>query len=351
MRRYGDIRKLTWRGRTSARWYVRVHDDSRSTWKCTGFSDRDCAEAIVRRWQIEAITGASAPSPGMDRTVADALELWRAQATFGRSKRYAQCIVSASRRWGEAFGGLPMREFIEAVITRYITQRAGEGKAPRTINLDLRLLRLFTAWCREEGMLRGNIVSRRLHMPEPIAVPRVLSDGDDARLLAAAAKISERVYGYVLCLLTTGFRSHLASHVEWPHVDMGARMWRIPAVLLKSKREYRQPIAARLCDWLSAHWHETGKIFGTYARRVWPKLRAEAGLAGLKQHDLRRTFITRARQAGVKLEVAMELSDHRDVRTMMRFYRRIDVSEAREAIERIDAQRKETVCGTQLRVE
>jgi integrase len=338
MTRYGDIRRMTWRGRLSEKFYVRVVDGEHSTWRCTGFADRELAEAIVHRWQLEVITGTRTAEPASVPT-ADAIRMWVEQTSMGHSRRYGECLRSAARRWTAECGHLAVSEISEDVVTQYITRKVTDGKAARTVNLDLRLLRLFFSWCIERRMITRSPVSRRLRMPEPMSTPRVLDAGDDERLLAAAARVSERAYGYVLCLLTTGFRSHLAAHVEWLHVDLPACMWRIPAALLKSRREYHQPIAPSMYAWLNEHVKTAGKIFGTYARRIWPRIRKDAGVDGIKQHDLRRTFVTLARRVHVDLEVAMALSDHQDVRTMMKYYRRVNTSETKNAIDRIDAER------------
>jgi integrase len=329
---------MTWRGRLSEKYYVRVVDGAHNTWKCTGFADRELAEAIVHRWQLEVITGTRTPAPSNVLT-AEAIRMWVEQTSIGHSRRYGECLRSAARRWTAEYGQLSVSAITEDVVTQYIMRKVCDGKAPRTVNLDLRLLRLFFSWCVERCMITRSPVSRRLRMPEPMSTPRVLDAGEDERLLAAAARVSERAYGYVLCLLTTGFRSHLASHVEWPHVDLPACMWRIPASMLKSRREYHQPIAPSMYKWLGDHVQAAGKIFGTYARRIWSRIRKDAGVDGIKQHDLRRTFVTLARRVHVDLEVAMALSDHQDVRTMMKYYRRVNASETKQAINRIDAER------------
>ena len=51
-------------------------------------------------------------------------------------------------------------------------------------------------------------------------------------------------------------------------------------------------------------------------------------------HDLRSTFITDCRLAGVDLEVTRDLAGHADISTTARFYRKISQEELREAMER-----------------
>jgi integrase len=58
----------------------------------------------------------------------------------------------------------------------------------------------------------------------------------------------------------------------------------------------------------------------------------------LKRHDLRRTFITRCRRAEIPMEITMALSDHKDVRTMLSVYRRVDECDTRQALARLEAQ-------------
>ena len=285
--------------------------------------------AIVHRWQLDAIRGAElAIAP----EIADALAQWSGFCTMGRSHNYSRIIAAFLRRVVPAFRVYTFATLSDCEILAYIQMRINSGCKPRTINLDIEMLRYFGSWCIEHGWLIRNPVHRHLHVPVPYTAPRVLTEDEEVRLLAAAAALHDRAYGFVLLLLETGFRSYLACHVRWEHVDIARGEWHIPAELAKSRREYFQPIAPRLFTWLRTHAAPNGYIYGPGARDWWYIIRARSGLPDLKRHDLRRNFVTRCRRSGILVEITMALSDHTDVRTMMAVYRRVSIDDSRGAL-------------------
>lgn len=336
MKRYGDVRRLRWRGRLSEHYFVRVIDSAtkKSTWRSTGFTDRELADAVVHRWQLEAIRGDDAPHD--DAKMADAIALWEQQVTLGRSANYQNAIRSLAKRWTEVFGATTVRSICDVRLTAYVAELIGLQRKARTINQDIKCLRAFFGWCVERGWRERNPVTRHLRLPETYVVPRVLAADEEERLLYTAKLRGERIYGYVLLLLSTGFRSRLGETVLWEHVDLVSGAWQIPAPLMKSRREYRAAVAPRLLAWMRRQEHNGGAIIGRGMRREWECVREAAGLPTLKRHDLRRNFVTVCRQSGVKLEVAMALSDHTCAQTMMAHYRRVDVSETKTALESME---------------
>ncbi len=60
-----------------------------------------------------------------------------------------------------------------------------------------------------------------------------------------------------------------------------------------------------------------------------------AGL-NLTLHDLRRVYLNRLREKGVSLETAMALTGHRNVATVMKYYREVSQDELASAVESID---------------
>jgi len=60
-----------------------------------------------------------------------------------------------------------------------------------------------------------------------------------------------------------------------------------------------------------------------------------SGIRPLRVHDLRTSFISRARRAGIPLEVTAKLAGHSDARTTLRFYRGLEEAELRAAVEKL----------------
>ena len=65
---------------------------------------------------------------------------------------------------------------------------------------------------------------------------------------------------------------------------------------------------------------------------------APAGVKGLWFHDLRRSFVTKARRAGIPESVVMRMSGHK-TRTVFERYNIVEDEDVREAVRRIEAAR------------
>lgn len=330
MLRYGDIRKLRFHGRRSLRYYVRVcKADGRTTWRCTGFVSLELARAQVRQWQLEAIGGVGA---GGTASAGDLLWRWQREQALGKSRNWERLLRGFARRVAPAVDGVTPSHVTSETVRAWIAGRLSAGRMASTVNAELALWRLWGRWLVDHGYVVRNPVPARMRLPVPWHAPRVVSPAEELRLLEAAQAQGERAYGYVLLLLSSGFRAALSERVRWEHVDIEAREWTIPAALMKSRREYRQPIMWCMALWLAAHLRAEGVIFGSDARRVWWRVRAQAGLPTLTRHDLRRSFITRCRRRGLPIEITMALADHVDLSTMLRVYRRVDADDVRGAL-------------------
>ena len=68
------------------------------------------------------------------------------------------------------------------------------------------------------------------------------------------------------------------------------------------------------------------------ANKLWLKIRAEAGLEGVRLHDLRHTFASMAIEAGLGLPVIGKLLGHNNAATTQR-YAHLAEDPAREALE------------------
>lgn len=66
----------------------------------------------------------------------------------------------------------------------------------------------------------------------------------------------------------------------------------------------------------------------------WDRIRAAAGLPGVKGHSLRKTFITRLVHAGVPLPTVSKLAGV-GVNLLVRVYTNVSVSDERDAIRRL----------------
>ena len=62
-----------------------------------------------------------------------------------------------------------------------------------------------------------------------------------------------------------------------------------------------------------------------------------AGLKGLGLHDLRRHFLNKLRSAGIPLDLAVSYTAHKDISTVMAYYREASAEQLDEAARQFDA--------------
>jgi integrase len=146
--------------------------------------------------------------------------------------------------------------------------------------------------------------------------------------------------------------------LEWRHLDLRQRLWRIPAELLKSGHDYEAPVprfaaeeltrfrntVAESCSKngtpLSDQLARNCRIFGldliSSVRRSFQAAVRRAEFDGLTLHDLRRCYVNKLRQSGVGVDIAMRVSDHRDINTFMKHYREIGRAELANAVRALE---------------
>ena len=122
-------------------------------------------------------------------------------------------------------------------------------------------------------------------------------------------------------LYLTGMRSGAAKKLEHKHVDLEAKVIRLPIELSKNKKGLTIPLRGRLLLLVQQAWnnrslecpylfHHKGEPIGDF-RKAFDTACTAAGLQGILPHDLRRSAVRNFIRAGVKESVAMRLSGHR----------------------------------------
>lgn len=107
--------------------------------------------------------------------------------------------------------------------------------------------------------------------------------------------------------------------------------WTKPAAMTKQRKIHRLPISEevavivrqrRLLAPTGCPWLFPGEIKGQPVqeiRRGWHRIRAAAGLPGLRIHDLRHTFASLLVSRGASLEMIAKLLGHAQVQTTQRY--------------------------------
>ncbi len=115
------------------------------------------------------------------------------------------------------FAKLMLSEITPTVISRYRRKRLKEEASPRSINIEVGLVRLVL----RKHKLWGNIADEVKMLPENKDVGRELSDDETHRLLTAVkASASRSLYPAFIVSTHTGLRNKELRLLKWRQVDL-----------------------------------------------------------------------------------------------------------------------------------
>jgi integrase len=150
----------------------------------------------------------------------------------------------------------------------------------------------------------------------------------------------------------TGMREGEILNLTWDRVDMGSRLIQLTKDMTKERRAKTVPISKTLRSVLMQlpDRGKEGHVF-TYADKPIKDIRDGLKRAcenvdivygrfkegGFIFHDLRRTFVTNARKAGVARNVTMKITGHSDRGNMNARYDQIDASDLIKAVDLIES--------------
>ena len=225
-------------------------------------------------------------------------------------------IALSLRNFERLAGKCNSKQITQSVIDTFILQRGNEVKRA-TLNKNIRNLKAFVNWCRENRYLNGNIKLKELKEKErPV---RSLNDTQIKNLLKAAEPCPP-IKMRILLGLGTGLRRG----------DIDFERNSISTTSRKTKRSMAsRPVSVEVMAELSKYVCSLDvgqeKLFRTkFNHRTWRKICQNAGLADLKFHDLRKTFCSLLAQNGVSTAVTQRLLEHSSPNLTNKVYTNVD---------------------------
>ena len=252
-----------------------------------------------------------------------------------------------------------------------------DGCSPATLNRDITELRLCLAKAVSAKLLKGN----PLDGLKPLKVDstpktRVLTEDEEKRLYAAldkreqemregraSANVWRKDRGYELLpdlgkldyadflkplitlLLYSGIRRGEAFNLRWSDVDFDKATIRIQGATAKTNRTRFLPMNSKVEETLGRCYRQRpsddlvfpspktgGKMDNI--KTSWSALLEDAGIAGLRLHDLRHTFATRLVESGCDLYRVQKLLGHSSISVTER-YSHLNVDDLRGVSESI----------------
>ena len=127
-------------------------------------------------------------------------------------------------------------------------------------------------------------------------------------------------------LLLTGCRKNEVLNLCWEDVDLAAREMRLPDAKTGPRTVQLSPAAAEVLARAPRVEDNPHVVPGTRPgsrmgdlQRPWERIRKRAGLDGLRLHDCRHSFASRALALGESLPTIGRLLGHRHVQTTVRY--------------------------------
>lgn len=304
------------------RWQVQVRRKGAQNLSRSFLTKAD-AQTWARQVEAEADRrGLPADPRVLDRlTVADVIRRYRdAVVPAKRGREIETIILNAFLR--QTLASVRLSELDPSQFGAYRDERLKRVK-PATINRELGILQhAFEIARRDWGIpLPQNPVAA---VRKPVLKNRRNRrlEGDELDRLLAAMESRRVAYLRPLVLLaveTSMRRSELVS-LRWRNVDLERKIAFLP--LTKNGDARSVPLSIRAVEVLSAVPRTGDRVFpvSTNAVRLaWERLRAAAGVEGLRFHDLRHEAVSRFFEKGLSVPEAALASGHRDLRMLARY--------------------------------
>ena len=258
------------------------------------------------------------------------------------------------RHIAPALGKL-LLEAVERAQVAELHQRLYE--TPAVANMAVRALSAMYELAREWGLIPEgssnpcrSIVKYREHKRE-----RFLTDEEFIRLgnaldqVEAGGGASAPAVAAIRLLTLTGCRKSEILTLRWKEVAPDEAELRLPDAKTGARVVPLPPRAVELLAGLPREpgnpWVIPGRKPGTHLRQIddaWKIIRERAGLKGVRIHDLRHSYASRALALGEGLPMIGRLSDHARIETTAR-YAHLARDSAQEAAERVAASIAEDV--------
>lgn len=269
-----------------------------------------------------------------------------------RNKRSWERDVASCKHLVAHFGERQLRAITPESVERYKKKRMQErprrGSAPKmspaSINRELAALSAMFSWAEVNGWIDGNPVRKVKKLREANERDRILSETEFRALVDAAAPHLKPI---LLIAYHTGMRKGEILALTWDRIDLARRVIRLRGGDTKSDQARIAPLNEEAMDALrtlpprvGSPWvfRFRGKRPVGSVKRAFANARIRAGLKDVHLHDLRHTFVTNARRAGVDHLTIMAITGHRTTAVFKR-YNTIEEADVLEASRRIEEYR------------
>lgn len=267
----------------------------------------------------------------MRRSLADEIKAYLQDEGFAKlSGREQRKRAMHLRRWSELLGPVTVADLTPLSIRdakAKLKKSGGRGRAisSATVNRYLATLSCFCSYLVATELLPENpATSKKVQRgPENKDKGRVLDPDERRNLLAACRDESARLHALaVLALSTGGRRDTEILSLCWSEVDLTER--RVTFLRTKNGEARSLPLldaAVAVLKGMRNVRHLDGSVFGPdrFPDHAWRRARKEAGLDGLRFHDLRHSYATTLAEVGCTLSELKHALGHKTLAMVLKY--------------------------------
>ena len=240
------------------------------------------------------------------------------------------------RHFERLVGKCNSKQITQNAIDKFILERGKETKRT-TLNKDIRNLKAFISWCRENRYVNGDI---RLKLLKEDERPVKSLTNPQVKKLLSASKPYPTMRIRILLALGTGLRrndiellsisdidfenSYVATRSTKTRKSMGSRP--VPVLIMNEIKKYVSELDPK-----------QEKLFvDCFKQYRWNLIRKKLDLGDFKFHDLRKTFGSVLAQNGISTAVIQKLLEHSSSDLTNKVYMNVDPV-LRQSVDQIPA--------------
>ncbi len=267
-------------------------------------------------------------------------------STLGNALRVIEAFMIFTRRGGKVH----LEEITRKDIEGWIEHEQDRGMQASTVSMRLGTLKAFLRFLIERELLPEKLLSKKMIVKVPDALPRAMDPDDVRQLVAALEGVRDRAM--ILILLRTGMR--IGELLNTILEDVNLKQRRIEIYEAGKTREGRvvylsDDALEALKAWVKVR--ESHKTYLFYSqgkhrhsisypavRMMFIKYLQKAGLShkGYTLHCLRHTCASELLNAGMRLECVQQLLGHSTIEMTRRYARLTDRTREEEYFRAMD---------------
>ena len=265
-----------------------------------------------------------------------------------KAKKSYRDDLCRSRPLKEAFGRIPADEIKPSMVEEFQhgllkgrTKIRNKPLKPATVNRIIALMKRIYNLAMREELVDKNPCFKVSMLPENNKRDRVLSHEEFKRLIS---HLPEHAAQIVKTAYYTGMRAGEIFNLTWDKVNLKEGYIELSSEDTKTsepRRIYLVPELKEMFLRLSKVRHLKHNHVFTYngvpvkeIKRSFKSACKKAGIEDFRFHDLRHTFITNMRKAGVERSVIMKITGHKTM-SMFERYNTVDREDAQDALKRL----------------